>query len=240
MLMSGGAAAQNQLTERALDARMQRTAGRPLPAGRLSVRRAQSFAWSLTLTGLVLSLLTLPAAATVLLALSHVSYVYLYTPLKRRSSLCTLAGAIPGALPALAGWAASGEPISIAALALTGVLFMWQIPHFMAIGWLAREDYERAEYRMLFVIEPSGQQAATVAMLYAGGMLGCALLLGAAAPVGWLYPAAAILCGTIYVWRARQLVTQRDRASARRLFFTSLIVLPLLLAALSVDLLFIG
>lgn len=240
MLLSGGAAAQNQLAERAFDARMQRTARRPLPAGKLSVRQARWLAWSLTAAGTLLSILALPIAATLLLIFCHISYVHIYTPLKRRTPLCTLAGAVPGALPVLAGWAATGRPVGVAALALTGLLFMWQIPHFMAIGWLAREDYTRAGYRMLFVIDASGRQAAIVSMLYAAGMLGCALLLALAAPVGWLYPPVAVTCSAAYVLRARQLILHRDRERARRLFFTSLFVLPLILAALSFDLLFIG
>lgn len=236
MAMSAGAAAQNQIAERSIDAGMQRTATRPLPAQRITLRQARVFAWSLTLVGLAISLIALPPFATLFLGLSHISYIYLYTPLKRTTPLCTLAGAIPGALPVLAGWTATGAPISITALALTGILFTWQIPHFMAIGWLGRDDYARAGYSMLFVVEPSGRDSAAVSVLYAAAMLGCALVLGQAASLGWLYHTISMVSGGVYTLLAWRFLRMRDRMNARKLFFASLIVLPLLLGVLALDL----
>src|SRR5690606_18497022 len=173
MLMSGGAAALNHLAEHAGDAQMKRTATRPLPSGLISPRDAAVFGWGRSLAGLGIALAALPWLATVFLALSHVSYVYLYTPLKRRSAYCTLAGAIPGALPVLAGWSAAAVPIDGAASALTGVLFMWQIPHFLAIGWMARDDYAKAGCVLLNIVEPSGRSSARVSLVYAAAMLAC-------------------------------------------------------------------
>ena len=235
MLMSGGAATLNQVAERQWDALMRRTATRPIPAGVVSVASARVFGWSLSAAGLLLSLL-LPWPATLFLVLCHVSYVYLYTPLKRRTPLCTLAGAIPGALPVLAGWTATGAAIDTAAIALTGVLFMWQIPHFLAIGWLAREDYARAGCPMLTVVETSGRTTARVSFVYTCAMLICAITVGVSKAAGPLYTVTALLAGTAYVAFAWRLLRMPDRGPARHLFFSSLVVLPVLLSALMADL----
>jgi protoheme IX farnesyltransferase len=237
MLMSAGAAALNHLAEHAGDAQMKRTAGRPIPSGLISPRNAGLFGWGLSAAGLTLSLSLLPWLATVFLVLSHVSYVYLYTPLKRRTSFCTLAGAIPGALPVLAGWSAAGVPIDSAALALTGVLFMWQIPHFLAIGWMARDDYARAGCVLLNIVEPTGRSSARVSFMYACAMLVCVVMLGFAAPTGALYATVAVTTAAGYVLFAWRFVRRPDLVPARRLFFSSLLVLPLVLGVLMADLL---
>ena len=240
MLMSGGAATLNHVAERHGDARMRRTASRPLPSGVLPVTQATTFGWLLSGAGLTLSILTLPAAATLYLVVSHISYVYLYTPLKQRTPLCTLAGAIPGALPVLAGWSATGRPLSPAAVALTGVLFLWQVPHFLSLAWLAREDYARAGCPMLGVVDPTGRLSARVSLVYATAMLFCALVLAAAAQSGALYLAAACACGGAYAAAAWGFLQRLERATARRLFLTSLLVLPVLLGALVVDVAILG
>lgn len=237
MTMSGGAAALNHVAEREGDALMQRTSRRPLPSGSLGARRAEGFGWALSLAGLALSLATLPALATLFLVLSHVSYVYLYTPLKRRTPFCTLAGALPGALPVLAGWAATGRPLTTAAIALASVLYLWQIPHFLAIGWLGRADYARAGCPMLGVVDPSGRSSARVSFCYATAMLPAALVVGLTTPAGWLYGVVALAVCTGYASCAWRFVRDTDRLPARRLFLSSLLVLPLLLGALVTDLL---
>jgi protoheme IX farnesyltransferase len=238
MLMSGGAAALNHLAERAGDAQMRRTAGRPIPSGMITPLNAGLFGWGLSGAGLLISLAALPWLATLFLALSHISYVYLYTPLKRRTSFCTLAGAIPGALPVLAGWAATGVPINGAALALTGILFMWQIPHFLAIGWLARDDYARAGCVLLNIVEPTGRSSARVSFVYACTMLVCVVMLAFTARIGALYGAVAVTTAAVYAHVAWRFVRQPERVPARRLFLSSLLVLPLVLGALMTDLLF--
>ena len=236
LLMAGGAAALNHVAEHASDALMLRTASRPIPSGAVTVRDGRIFGWTLTLAGLTLSVLALPWLATVFLAASHVSYVFVYTPMKRRTPLCTLVGAIPGSLPVLAGCAATGLPIGRAGYALAGLLFAWQIPHFLAIGWLARDDYRRAGCPMLSVVDPGGQISADVAILYASGTLAFGLMIAASAPVGGLFTAVAVAAGLGYVTAAYPMLRNRDRASARRLFFASLMVLPVMLTALMVDL----
>lgn len=236
MLMSAGAAALNHLAEREGDALMRRTARRPIPAGTISVRNAALFGWSLSLTGLAVSLALLPLGATVFLVLSHLTYVYLYTPLKRRTAFCTLAGAIPGSLPVLAGWTAAGAPVDGGAVALTGVLFMWQIPHFLAIGWLARDDYARAGCVLLSIVEPTGASSARVSLVYALGMLVCAAYLGVVAPTGALYAAVGLTTTGLYALYAWKFVHTPDRPAARRLFLGSLLVLPLVLGSLAADL----
>lgn len=237
LAMSGGAATLNQVAECDRDKMMRRTARRPLASGLVRVEHARLWAWTLSAFGLTLALLTLPPLTALFLVLSHISYVNIYTPLKLRTPLCTLAGAFPGALPVLAGAAAGGHGITIAAAALTGLLFAWQLPHFMAIGWLAREDYARANYAMLFVVEPSGQKSGGVALMYAAATGACALLLAAAAPVGMLFTSMAVAGGLAYTVLAWRFMQQRDVARARRLFFFSLLVLPLLLCALAFELL---
>jgi heme o synthase len=236
MLMSGGAATLNQVAEFGRDALMRRTSRRPLPAGVITPGRARVFAWTLTTSGLLLALAFLPWQAALFLVVCHISYVNIYTPLKRRTPLCTLMGAIPGSVPVLAGWAATGEPIGVAALALTGVVFMWQIPHFLAIGWMGRDDYSVAGCPMLGVVDATGRSSARVSFAYAGAMLVCAVMVGLTSPAGSLYMNIALIaCGgyMLFAWRFLQ---QRERVPARRLFFSSLIVMPLLLGALIADL----
>jgi heme o synthase len=235
MLMSGGAAALNHVYEHAHDARMRRTAARPIPAGIISPRAAAAFGWALSLVGLLLALMTLPPATGLFLVLCHVSYVFAYTPLKRRTPLCTLTGAIPGALPVLAGWTATGMPIDTAALAMTGMLFMWQIPHFLAIGWLAREDYAAAGCPMLGVVESSGRATARVSLVYSVAMMMCAAVLGIASPAGAPFVIVALVTGAVYTRFAWRFAQRHQPAPARRLFLSSLVVLPVLLLALMVD-----
>jgi heme o synthase len=236
MLMSGGAAAQNQVIESERDRLMRRTANRPVAAGYIDGADATWFAWSLTFAGLAIALTTLPPLAAVFLVLCHISYVNVYTPLKVRTPLCTLAGAIPGSLPVLAGAAASTHGVNLPAILLTGVLFAWQMPHFMAIGWLAREDYARVDYSMLFLIEPTGRQSAAVAVMYALAMAGCAVLLAVALSTTALFASVAVIGTGAYTVLSTGFLHERSRARARRLFFSSLLLLPVLLITLVVEL----
>jgi protoheme IX farnesyltransferase len=240
MLMSGGAATQNQVVESKRDRTMRRTASRPVAAGMIAAVDARWFGWTLTLGGLILALATLPPLAAGFLVLCHVSYVNIYTPMKLRTPLCTLAGAFPGALPVLAGAAAGANGIDLSALLLTGLLFTWQLPHFMAIGWLAREDYARAQYSMLFLIERTGRQSAIVAVLYAVAMGGCTLLLAVAAATSVAFTIIALAGSAAYIALAAAFLQERTRVRALRLFFSSIVVLPVLLIALVVELVMPG
>jgi heme o synthase len=230
--MSGGAAALNHVAERDLDALMSRTAGRPLPSGVLSARSAAAFGWMLSAVGAAIAMFTLPPLALVMLALCHASYVFWYTPMKRRSELCTLVGAIPGALPVLAGAAVATSRFSVPALALTGLLFVWQIPHFMAIGWLARDDYRRGGFVMLPVTDSDGRRTARVAFLYALATQAFAILMARDANLHPIVVAVVHTAGTAYVIATLPFLRKRQKLEARRLFFVSLFVLPVILAAL--------
>ena len=237
MLMSGGAAAQNHVIESERDQRMRRTSNRPVAGGHVAPQDAAFFGWTLSMFGLGFALTTLPPLAAVFLVLCHISYVSIYTPLKTRTPLCTLAGAIPGSLPVLAGAAAHANSIDLPALLLTGVLFAWQLPHFMAIGWLAREDYARAKYAMLFLTEPTGRHSAAVAVLYAAAMGGCAVLLSIAASATLLFTFVAAVASLSYTWLAFAFLRERTRPRARRLFFSSLAILPVMLIAITAEIL---
>ena len=162
--MAAGAAALNQVYERDTDALMRRTRGRPLPDGRVPVADARLFGWLLAAAGVTMLMFTNGLSAAIALT-TLLTYVAIYTPLKRRSAQATLVGAIPGALPPLIGWAAATGGMSLGGWTLFAIVFMWQIPHFMAIAWIWREDYGRAGFPMLPVIEPDGRRAGRQALV---------------------------------------------------------------------------
>jgi protoheme IX farnesyltransferase len=226
-LVAGGASAFNQLLERDLDALMRRTRMRPLADARLQPIEGGIFAAAISITGLLIlaAFANLLSAAVALVTL--LSYVVVYTPLKRRTSFSTVIGAIPGALPPVIGWAAARGELTSEAWTLFGILFLWQLPHFLAIAWMYREDYARARYAMLPVIEPDGRSTARQSLVYATALLPLSLaptLLGLA---GRFYFAGALLLGVWYMYLAFRFVRTRDVRDARTLFFGSIIYLPL-------------
>jgi protoheme IX farnesyltransferase len=234
-LVAGGAAVLNQVYERDTDALMRRTRLRPLPAGRVAPEDARRFGVALAAAGLAL----LGAAANplaVLLALATIIiYLTIYTPLKRRSPLSTLVGAVPGALPALIGWTAGRGQASAGGWALFAIVFLWQIPHFMAIAWMYRDDYQRAGFPMLSVIEPDGRRAGRQALIYAAALVPASIAPTFAGVAGGAYAwLAAALSAALFVLAARFAVTRSD-ASARALFFGSIVYLPLVWAAMMID-----
>jgi len=166
-LLAGGSSALNQVLERDLDALMQRTADRPLPAGRMHPDAALLFGVALSIIGLLELTLFVNLLTALLGTLALASYVFLYTPLKRVSSLATVIGAIPGAIPPLMGWTAVTNEIGLGAWVLFGILFLWQLPHFLAIAWMCREDYARAGLPMLPVVDPDGRSTARQMVLWA-------------------------------------------------------------------------
>lgn len=231
-LTSAGAAALNEVREAELDARMRRTAGRPIPSGRVTRAQATAFAVALTLSGLTLAAALLPWSTIALLAICHAAYVVAYTPLKRRTPLCTLVGTIPGALPVLVGWTATGVPLDTTALALLAVLVAWQIPHFLAIAWLCRDDYARAGFRVLATVDPTGLASGRVALVYAATLLPVGLVPWLAGDAGAAYAVAAAALALGYAALAFSFTLQRSTARARRLFLASLGYLPAYLAVL--------
>lgn len=232
---AGGACTVNQIFERDVDARMKRTRERPLPSGRVSVDGAIVFGMLCMLAGiLILFLLSGPIPALLGL-LSALIYVAIYTPLKRMTTLNTIVGAVSGALPPMIGWTAVTQRVDANAWALFGILFVWQIPHFLAIAWLYRDDYERAGMRMLGVIDVDGRLTMRQILLWGLVMVPVSLVPVATGLCGPLYAGAAIILGFAFLLAGIRLIRSQTRSDARRLFFASLIYLPLLLAALLLD-----
>lgn len=234
-LAAAGAGVLNQVLERALDARMARTRSRPLAAGRMRPGPALLAGLSLSLLGVGWLAVRVNALTALLAFLTLATYLALYTPLKRRTSLATLVGAVPGALPPLAGAAAASGRITLEGLLLFGILFLWQIPHFLAVGWLYRADYRRAGFPLLASLDPSGAMTARQVLGY-GLALGVLSLqpvsLGLA---GNAYLAAAVVLGAGLLACAGLFARRRSRRRARLLFRASVLYLPLLLAALVLD-----
>jgi heme o synthase len=231
-LVAGGTNALNQVAERDVDALMNRTCGRPLPAGRLTPGTAAVFAWATAVVGLIELAAFVNAPTALLAAATLVSYVFVYTPLKRRTTLATLVGAIPGALPIVGGWAAAGAQLDVRAGALFGLMFLWQIPHFLALAWMYREDYARAGLRMLSVDDGSGGVTFRLAALTAAALLPVSLVPATLAMAGGVYFVTALALSGLLVALALDGARAPSPARARRLFLATLAYLPALLAVL--------
>lgn len=234
-LVAGGTSGLNQVWERDVDAKMQRTRRRPIPAGRVSPLAGWLFTGFLAVAGVAFLYVMVNRLTAVLAALSVVSYVFVYTPLKRVSSLSTLIGAIPGALPIMGGWTAARGELGPGAWALFGIMFFWQLPHFLALAWLFREDYRRGGLKMLGVEDPDAHQTRVHSVLYASALLPASLFPVAIGLSGWIYLAVALVLGVVYGVAALRFWFNADVSSARRLFRVSLLYLPILLLALTVD-----
>jgi len=234
LLVAGSASAANQWLEIRRDARMNRTADRPLPTGKVSSPGALAFAAITLAVGLVYLGAMLPLSAALWAALTWLLYVAVYTPLKPITSANTAFGAVAGALPVFIGWSAVSESLDIRAVALFLTLYLWQFPHFMAIVWLCREDYARGGYKMLPVVDPSGRRAGVQAVLSAAALIPVSAIPALAAP-GWggpLYLVVVTLLGLTQLLIAVMFLAQMNREAARRLLRMSLIYLPVLLGLL--------
>jgi protoheme IX farnesyltransferase len=231
-LVAGGTSALNMIVERDVDALMHRTARRPLPAGRISVRSASAFAWTISVLGVLELVLVVNRTTALLAAATLLVYVFLYTPLKRRTSLATLVGAIPGALPIVGGWTASGAPLDARAAALFAILFLWQLPHVLALSWLHRDDYARAGLRMMSVNDAEGSATFRQATLDAAALLPISLAPVLLAMAGWPYFVLALLLSGSLIALALAGARAPSPIRARRLFLATLAYLPLLLGAL--------
>jgi len=238
-LVAGGAAALNQVWERETDRRMRRTSGRPLPRGRLRVAEGTWFGVGLSVVGLIeLAVWTTPAAAIVAAA-TLISYVLIYTPLKTRTSLATLVGAVPGALPPVIGWAAATGTVTLPAIVLFGIVFFWQMPHFLAIAWMYKDDYASAGIPLLPVVEPDGRRTGRQALLYTAALWPVSVLPAVVGLAGAPYSAIATSLGIVFIWLSVVFARRRSADSARQLFLFSITYLPLLLGALVADRLWI-
>jgi protoheme IX farnesyltransferase len=225
--------------ERDTDRLMLRTSRRPLPAGRLGVSEGAWFGATLSTIGVMELALKVNGLSAAVAALTLASYVVVYTPMKRRSSLSTLVGAIPGALPPVIGWAAATGSITLPALVLFGIQFFWQMPHFLAIAWMYRDDYATAGIPLLPVLEPDGRRTGQQALLYAAALWPVSLMPSVVGLAGAPYSAVATALGLVFIALAAMFARDRSMATARRLFLFSITYLPLLWGALVADRLWI-
>jgi protoheme IX farnesyltransferase len=234
-LAAAGASTLNQLLEIRRDAMMRRTCGRPLPARQVSLFQAMAFALATSAVGVgILNELVNPLTAVLGLA-NIVIYALIYTPLKVRTSLCTLVGAICGALPPIMGWTGAAGDVSVGALLLGTILFLWQIPHFLALVWICRDDYAKAGFRMLPLIDPRGHLTCLMIVLYSLALLPLGLAMTFAGLAGYLFGAISLLLGLGLFLLAVELRRVKTPQNARRVFLASLVYLPLLMLLLLVD-----
>ncbi|HEY7112972.1 MAG TPA: heme o synthase [Thermoanaerobaculia bacterium] len=234
-LVAGGASALNQYAERDLDARMLRTRHRPLPAGRLGPGEALMFGLLVSAAGLVLLAVGTNALTAALGLAALGSYVLLYTPLKRRTSLCTVVGAVPGAIPPLMGWAAARGGLDRTAWALFSILFLWQLPHFLALAWMYRDDYARGGFPMLAVSDADGSSTGRQALLYSAALLPVTLAAGLFAGAGPVFLWGGLAAGIAFLAGAVLFARRREIAWARRLFLASVLYLPAVLGLMVFD-----
>lgn len=235
-LSAAGAATLNQWYERDTDAIMKRTRERPLPSGQVAASTALLLGLALSAVGVIQLSLGANLLAGMLGLATIVSYVAIYTPLKRKSRWATEVGAVAGSLPPLIGWAAAEGQITALGWILFGILAVWQIPHFMAIAWTFRKDYESAGFPMLTVVDPTGRKAAAWSMVNAVALFLISLLPWYLGLCGWLYGTVAIVFGIWILKRSYHFVADRNRDSAaRKLFFNSIFYLPAVLFSLVID-----
>ena len=234
-LVAGGAAALNQVWERDTDALMRRTRTRPVASGRLRASEGWWFGMVLATTGLVELAMGVNFISAAVAALTLGSYVLVYTPLKRRSSLATLVGAVPGALPPVIGWVAATGTVTLPALVLFGIVFFWQMPHFLAIAWLHRDDYAAAGIPLLPVVEPDGRRTGRQALLYGAALWPVSLMPALVGLAGGFYIVVATVLGLVLIALSARFARDRSDTAARRLFLFSITYLPLLWGALVAD-----
>ena len=235
LLMAGGTGTLNQFIERSFDAQMRRTARRPLAAGRLKASYVFWFGIASSVVGAMYLALAVNVLASLLAAVTLLSYLFLYTPLKRKTPLCTLIGAFPGAVPPLIGWAAACGRLDLGAWVLYAVVFLWQFPHFMAIAWMYREDYARAGYLIL----PGGKQrdrfATWQTLVPSVALLAVSLVPGIIGESGLVYSVAALICGSIFLYYSAHFVFRRSNVAARQLLTASIVYLPLVFMLMTLD-----
>jgi len=235
-LLAAGASVLNQYFERDLDSRMRRTARRPLPAGELTAGQALIFGVAVSVFGLLYVLLVLNALTALLGFLTLISYLFVYTPLKTKTRLSTFAGAFPGAAPVLMGWSAATNTLSLEAWAVYAILFVWQFPHFYAIGWLYHEDYARAGMLMLPTADQDeGRTTFRYILISTQLLIIASLLFAFFAHSGRLYLASTIVLGICFYRFAYQLSVSRSKLAAKRLLHASVIYLPLLYLFILID-----
>lgn len=234
-LLSSGVSTLNQWMERDLDGLMRRTATRPLPAGKLRAHQALIFGVALTVIAQVY-LLVFVNSLSALLGLSVIiGYLFCYTPLKTRTSLSTVVGAFPGAVPPLLGWAATANHIGLEAWVLFAILFLWQFPHFFAIAWMYREDYARAGILMLPVVEPEGRLTKQQIVVWTLLLVPVSLAPAALGTSGAIYFYGALILGALFLWSSIAAALTLSRRNARRVLLASVLYLPILFGLMVIN-----
>ncbi|HTY39410.1 MAG TPA: heme o synthase [Bacteroidota bacterium] len=235
LFVGSGAGALNQFLEREFDAQMRRTEHRPLPAARIPARHALVFGTFLSVAGVVELFVFTHFLAAFLAVATLATYLFLYTPLKRITPFATVIGGIPGALPPLIGWSAVTGGLSMGAWSLFFILFFWQMPHFLALGWMYRKDYARAQYKLLVALDQTGDVLSRQILIYCIALLPAALMPTLVGMLGVVYFAGASVLTTAFLMLAIRLYRDRSNANAKRLFAASLVYLSVLVAMMIVD-----
>lgn len=234
-LLASGTATLNEWYERAADAKMRRTCGRPIPSGRVSAAGALAFGIALSIFGFVELALRVNRVCALWGLATLASYLFLYTPLKQRTPHATTIGAFPGAMPPLIGYAAAAGRLSTEAWALFAILFLWQFPHFLSIAWMYREDYGRAGIVMLPVIEPDGKATARQIVICGLLLIPASLAPSVLGMAGAVYLFGALVLGLVFLYTGLRVAFERTRRSARHVLLASVIYLPVLYGLLLVD-----
>jgi protoheme IX farnesyltransferase len=234
-LIASGTAALNQWYERESDTRMRRTANRPLPAGKMTANRALWFGIGLAVIGLIELAVWVNLLSAALGAFTLGSYLFIYTPLKSRSHLSTVIGALPGAMPPLMGYAASYGSLTMEAWTLFAILFIWQFPHFLAIAWMYREDYARAGIRMLPVVEPDGMSTGRQIILYASTLIPVSMFPVLLGMTGKIYLVGALVLGGWFLYTGVRVAFDLTNGRARRVLLASVIYLPVIYGLMVFD-----
>ena len=234
-LVASGAAALNQFLEREFDAKMTRTRGRPLPAGRIQPETVLALGVICSLVGLAYLAAAVNGLTCLLGAITIGTYLFVYTPLKRVTPLNTIIGAIPGALPPVMGWAASHGDASMEGWVLFAILFLWQIPHFLAIAWIYKEDYAKAGFAMLPVLDESGCRTRRHVMISCFGLMAASFGPFVLHVAGSIYLAGAVVLNLAFTGLAMRFCAKFNQTNARQLFYGSIIFLPALLTLLVLD-----
>lgn len=232
LLSAFGAAAFNQLIEMRQDARMKRTSERPLPAGRMPPAAAFVVGWLLCAFGLIHLGLKVNIQACMLSALTLVTYIFVYTPMKRRSSWNTIVGAVSGAIPPVIGWVAAGRELDAGAAWWFALLFFWQLPHFYAINWIHREEYQKAGFVMLANGDPTGVKTSRWAFGFSLALAVLAVIPPMIHLSRWWFVAPGLALAGALAWLAWRFMQERTKESARKLFLSTLLYLPVVLGAL--------
>ncbi|MBI3940250.1 MAG: protoheme IX farnesyltransferase [Acidobacteria bacterium] len=234
-LTAAGSSALNQFLERGPDGLMRRTENRPLPAGRLKPANALWFGIIISVLGLLYLAMRVSLLSSLLALAIWSSYLFLYTPLKQKTSLCTLIGAFPGAGPPIIGWAGSAQGLDLRAWTLFLILFLWQFPHFLAIAWMYRDDYQKAGFRMLPLEDRQGFITGRQILVYTTALIPISLLPSLLGMAGQAYLFGAIALGLLFLYFGFKVAESRSTEDARRLLKASVLYLPLLLALMVID-----